>query len=183
VYDANVLYPAQLRDFLMRLALAEVVRAHWTEQIHQEWMRNVEADYPDITWTTLRRIREQMDRALPGAFVDGYEDRIERLSLPDSSDRHVLAAAIHSEASHIITFNTRDFPAAELGPWDIMASSPDPFVARLYDEMPASIIDVARTHRASLTRPPKTPDEYLRLLQASGLEQTARRLEKHTGEI
>ena len=49
VYDANVLYSAQLRDFLMRLAVAEVEDAHWTEQIHEEWMRNVETDDPDVT--------------------------------------------------------------------------------------------------------------------------------------
>ena len=48
LYDANVLYPAQLRDFLMRLALGEVVRTHWTESIHEEWTENVHADYPDI---------------------------------------------------------------------------------------------------------------------------------------
>ena len=45
VYDANVLYPAQLCDLLMRLAVGGVVRAHWTERIHDEWMRNVHADY------------------------------------------------------------------------------------------------------------------------------------------
>jgi len=105
------------------------------------------------------------------------------VSLPDASDRHVLAAAIHVEASHIITFNTKDFPTATLQTWDIAASSPDLFVAGLYDQVPEAIIDVAHTHRASLTRPPKTPDEYLRLLQASGLIETARRLQKHTGEI
>jgi hypothetical protein len=37
LYDANVLYSAQLRDFLVRLALGETVRAQWTEQIHEEW--------------------------------------------------------------------------------------------------------------------------------------------------
>lgn len=38
VYDANVLYPAHLRDLLMRLAVGDLVRAHWSEQIHEEWM-------------------------------------------------------------------------------------------------------------------------------------------------
>ena len=183
VYDANVLYPAQLRDFLMRLALADVVRAHWTEQIHHEWMHNVDADYPDITWADLRRIRHHMDRALPAASVDGYKDRMGDLSLPDESDRHVLAAAIHVEASHIITFNTRDFPAPVLEPMGIVATSPDPFIAGLYDQMPEAIIEVAQAHRASLSRPPKTPDEYLRLLQSSGLDTTAGRLQSDTGQI
>jgi hypothetical protein len=89
LYDANVLYPAQMRDFLMRLALGKVVKARWSEQVHEEWMRNVHADYSDITKEDLRRIRSLMDEALPEALTEGYEDRIEDLSLPDPSDRHV----------------------------------------------------------------------------------------------
>src|SRR5438105_4346319 len=41
VYDANVLYPAPLRDLLMRLALTDLFRARWTNDIHDEWIRNV----------------------------------------------------------------------------------------------------------------------------------------------
>lgn len=41
VYDACVLYPAPLRDLLMHLAMTDLFKAKWTEQIHQEWMRNV----------------------------------------------------------------------------------------------------------------------------------------------
>ena len=41
VYDACVLYPAPLRDLLMRLALADVCRARWSDTIHDEWMRNL----------------------------------------------------------------------------------------------------------------------------------------------
>lgn len=179
LYDANVLYSAQLRDFLMRLALGNVVRAHWTEQIHEEWMRNVKADYPDIAKEDLERIRSLMSEALPEASVTGYQDRIEELSLPDSSDRHVLAAAIHVGADCLVTFNTRDFPAPTLETWDIEAVGPDELVAGLYEERPAPIVEVASAHRRSLSRPSKTPEEYLGLLRNCGLEKTARRLTNH----
>lgn len=33
VYDACVLYPAPLRDLLMHLAMTDLFRAKWTEQI------------------------------------------------------------------------------------------------------------------------------------------------------
>ncbi|MFW2133794.1 hypothetical protein [Ectothiorhodospira haloalkaliphila] len=36
IYDACVLYPAPLRDLLMRLALTDLYRARWTERIHDE---------------------------------------------------------------------------------------------------------------------------------------------------
>jgi hypothetical protein len=41
VFDANVLYSAPLRDLLIRLAQAGLVRARWTEAIHDEWLRSV----------------------------------------------------------------------------------------------------------------------------------------------
>jgi len=183
VYDANVLYSAQLRDFLIRLALGGALRAHWTEQVHEEWMRNVEADYPDITRNDLQRVRQLMDEALPGAEVTGYEDRIEDLSLPDPSDRHVLAAAIHVGAGHIVTFNTRDFPSSKLDNWDIEATGPDELVSGLFGQMPDRILDVARRHRQSLTRPSKSPEEYLQLLRGCELEETAHLLKEHQNRI
>ncbi len=41
IYDACVLYPAPLRDLLMRLALTDRFRARWSNVIHDEWMRNL----------------------------------------------------------------------------------------------------------------------------------------------
>jgi hypothetical protein len=38
VFDACVLYPAPLRDSLMRLANKDLFRAYWTDQIHDEWV-------------------------------------------------------------------------------------------------------------------------------------------------
>lgn len=36
-----MLYPAPLRDLLMRLALTDLYRARWTDMIHAEWIDNV----------------------------------------------------------------------------------------------------------------------------------------------
>ena len=66
LYDANVLYPAQLRDFLMRLALGKVARAHWTESIHEEWTENVHADYLDTHGSRMNATR----RSEPCAELD-----------------------------------------------------------------------------------------------------------------
>lgn len=183
VYDANVLYPAQLRDFLMRLAIGGVVRAHWTEQIHDEWSLNVHADYSDITWEELKRIRRLMDEALPGATVEDYEELAGDLSLPDPDDRHVLAAAIRIEADYIVTFNKRDFPPDRLGPHEIQAIKPDQFVALQYGRVPQKVIEVASKHRASLTQPPKGVEEYLDILREGGLNYSARLLEEHGDEL
>jgi len=46
VYDACVLYPAPLRDLLLRLALTDLFAAKWSDQIQNEWVRNLCAQRP-----------------------------------------------------------------------------------------------------------------------------------------
>lgn len=46
IYDACVLYPAPLRDLLIRVAQAGLVRARWTDAILDEVFRNIAADRP-----------------------------------------------------------------------------------------------------------------------------------------
>jgi hypothetical protein len=146
-------------------------------------MRNVHADYTDITKEDVRRIRSLMDEALPEALTEGYEDRIEDLSLPDPSDRHVLAAAIQARADYIVTLNRQDFPASKLKDWDVEATGPGELVSDLFDREPNRIIEVAHVHRTSLTRPSKTPEEYTHLLRSCGLKETARLLKERLDRI
>ncbi len=41
LYDACVLYPAPLRDLLMNLAITDMYRAKWTNEIHEEWISSI----------------------------------------------------------------------------------------------------------------------------------------------
>ena len=61
IFDACVLYPAPLRDFLMWLAITDLFRAKWTDEIHDEWIRNVLKNRPDLTKERLQRTRTLMD--------------------------------------------------------------------------------------------------------------------------
>jgi hypothetical protein len=61
VYDAAVLYPAPLRDLLIRIARTGLVRAHWTEQILDECFRNILANRPDLSAASLARTRQLMN--------------------------------------------------------------------------------------------------------------------------
>jgi predicted nucleic acid-binding protein len=133
VYDACVLYPAPLRDFLMWLALSGAFRARWSAQIHHEWKRNLLENRLDLTSEQIDRTIFMMNDAVPGAVVTEYEFLIEGLALPDPDDRHVLAVAIRSNASVIVTFNQTDFPATTLEPLGIEAQHPDEFAEYLFD--------------------------------------------------
>ena len=172
VYDACVLYPAPLRDFLMELALTDLFRAKWTDAIHDEWMRNALDDRPDIKPERLLRTQQLMDSNVRDALVIGYEFLIPTLSLPDENDRHVLAAAIHSQASVIVTFNLKDFPEESLAQYHIKVTHPDDFIADLFDIDAAKVLQAAGTHRQRLKNPKKTVEEYLDTLLKQGLPQT-----------
>jgi len=49
VLDACVLYPAPLRDLMIQLAVLGLYHARWTDQIHDEWMRSLLRDRPDLS--------------------------------------------------------------------------------------------------------------------------------------
>ena len=59
--DANVLYPAGLRDFLLRLADQYLYAPLWSADIHAEWTGNLLEDRPDLTVAVLERTRAVMD--------------------------------------------------------------------------------------------------------------------------
>src|ERR1700722_10465987 len=124
VYDANILYPAPLRDLFIRLAQAGLIRARWTETIHDEGVRNVLADNPALSAERLARTRTLMNEAVRDCRVSGYEDLIDSLTLPDPDERHILAAAIRANAEVIVTFNVKDFPTGVLAGYNIEAQHP-----------------------------------------------------------
>ena len=176
VYDACVLYPAPLRDFLMWLALSGRFRARWTQEIHREWKRNLLKNRTDLTIEQLDRTSELMDRAIPDACVYDFEDLITGLSLPDTNDRHVLAAAIRCGAGVIVTFNLKDFPDTCLAPYGVEAQHPDEFVENLFHLDQAVVISAAQRQRQQLKLPPIAVEPFLDLLQRQGLVESVRAL-------
>lgn len=176
VYDACVLYPAPLRSLLMYVAVAGLVQARWTDAIHEEWMRHVVEDYPDIPRVKAERVRDLMNAAVPDCLVTGYEDLIASLTLPDPDDRHVLAAAIRADAEVIVTFNLKDFPKAVLAGYDMEAQHPDDFLGSLLDAASGAVCGAVKRQREGLRNPPKTAEELLAILESQGLVQTVARL-------
>jgi predicted nucleic acid-binding protein len=176
VYDACVLYPAPLRDFLMWLGLSGAFRARWSRTIHDEWKRNLLANRPDLNKEQVDRTADLMDRAIPDGLVEGYEELVAGLSLPDPDDRHVLAAAIRCGASVIVTFNERDFPQDRLAPFGVEAQHPDEFVDNLLDLDPAAVVSSAQRQRAQLKNPSIDAERYLDILRRQGLVQTTKLL-------
>lgn len=134
--------------------------------IHDEWMRNLIANQgggaPIRAYAS--RTQQRMDAIFPDALVDRFQALIAGLTLPDPSDRHVLAAAVHVGAAVIVTYNLRDFPVSELAKFGIEAWHPDEFVEFFLNSEIDAALDAIREHRARLRQPPKTQTEYIDML-------------------
>jgi hypothetical protein len=85
VFDACVLYPASLRDLLLRLAVADLCRARWTEEIQDEVFESLLRDRPDLDPARLSITRRRMCEAVHECLVTGYRRSVPALELPYSA--------------------------------------------------------------------------------------------------
>ena len=100
VLDANVLYPFRTRDVLLTFAQQGLFRARFTNQIIDEWTRNLIQNKPELQESVQQQelvVRDVFEEC----FVAGFEPLVSGLNLPDKDDRHVLAAAIKCSAQVI----------------------------------------------------------------------------------
>jgi PIN domain len=183
VYDACVLYPFHTRNLLTQCAVDRLIEARWTDAIHAEWIRNLAASSPSLPIERLHKIRDLMNRALPGADVRGYEPHIAGLALPDPDDRHVLAAAITADASRIVTWNLRDFPDEALSGHGLRAQTPDGLLMHLYDHIPEAVVASTARARRNLRRSLTLPVAFLDALSRQGLGRFASQMRGHLADL
>lgn len=180
LYDANVLYPGSLRDLLIRLGQSGLIQAKWTDQILDEVFSAIVRDQPELEGK-LARTRNLMNEAIADVRVQGYEQRIAKLQLPDPDDRHVLAAAIESRAQVIVTANVRDFPSDTLALFGTEAQPPDEFVLSMFYLDPTRVGDIIRDQARALRRPPMTVEELLDRLHDVGLRKSVVAMRQQLG--
>lgn len=121
-----------------------------------------------------------MDESSADSLLDdAYKALMPALELPDPDDRHVLAAAIFSQASAIVTFNLADFPAEVLKRFNIEAQHPDDFVFHQLGLHDASVLISAQRCRKRLRNPPLSATDYLDVLERQALPRTVTELRKY----
>lgn len=124
-----------------------------------------------------------MDLHAGDCLVRGYERRMEAIHLPDSGDRHVLAAAVECEAEALVTWNVSDFPAAALEPYGIVLWTPEDLLMALESDDPDLLLRVMREHRASHKNPPTSARDYLEMLRNQKLTRVADRMEGRLNDL
>ena len=170
VLDTCVLYPAHLRDTLLRLAERGLYQVLWSADIIEELHRNlVEAG---IDGEAVDHLCAEMQGAFPDAEVSGYRALLDSMTC-DPKDRHVLGAAVYSNAAAIVTFNLDDFPDSSVDPYEIDVIHPDRFLLDLLDLAPAIVIAELEQQAAANRRDPKTLGGLLDALGRAGVPSFA----------
>lgn len=171
VLDTNVIYPIDIRDLLFWFASYDLFTPKWSKHIFNEW-ENVmtRKGIPD---EEIKKRLKKAQLAFPDALVDNYEPLVNSLELPDEKDRHVLAAAIKTNANIIVTNNIKDFPSAYLATFSIAAKTADDFISDTIDLNNNLALEAFRAMVLNRTNPNLDEFEILERLRKNGLIDSA----------
>ncbi|MHA1527980.1 MAG: RSP_2648 family PIN domain-containing protein [Alphaproteobacteria bacterium] len=134
--DACVLYPNLVREVVLRLAGAGLLRPAWSPRVLAEWRIAAARDGGRAAESAADAVAARMAATFPGAGVTPDPALEQTLHLPDPADVHVLAGAIAAGAGVLLTFNMRDFPARRLAAHGIAPRHPDGFLWELFSKEP-----------------------------------------------
>lgn len=166
VLDACVLVPIAQADTLLSLADAGLYRPLWSDRILEETIRALETIHPDMKESRAARHRAAvMNEAFDDACVEGWEELLSAINLPDENDRHVVAAAIQGRADLIVTANLKDFPTDVLGRFNLEVQHPDEFFVNQLDLGPAEVMRSLQVQAAATRNPALTVADILASLE------------------
>jgi len=175
--DACVLASALKRNMVLSLSEAQFFRIRWSAKIMTETERTIakllkRKGAPDHKAAAKLQC-ERMNLAFEEANVSGFEPLEASLSEINKKDRHVLAAAIKSSASVIVTDNLRDFDSVYCSQFDIEPLSSDAFLADCIELSPSASMATLRTMRERLKNPEITPETFITYCEGQALPKTA----------
>ena len=178
VVDANVLVPFFVRDLVLELSEAGVFRARWTSDIRDQVRGTLTGERFKVPADSVDAMLRLMHENALQPMITGHEPCIAGLAPPDPDDRHVLAAAIASDADTIVTFNLKHFPAAALAEHGVEAVHPDEFLASRVTLQPGACAAVVRRLQSRMSRPPIPVAGLLARYRLNQLAHTADELEE-----
>lgn len=176
-FDANVFYGARLRSLVLYTAQTKLFRARWSDMVHDEWVRNLLRNRPDLQPGDLARTRDLMNASVPDCLVSGYEPLIPCIDLPDPDDRHVVAAAIMTRANVIVTFNLKDFPLASIEGFRIHTKHPDAFLMEAFSLGAHEIAEAVLNDYLHNRTPRLSFDRYRESLAQAGIPEFSKAIE------
>ena len=166
--DANIFPAVWLLDVMLTLDEEQVIDAVWSERILEEARRAL--------IERRGRTPEQADRLLsfitpmnPTHCIYGWSHLERTLDLPDSDDRHVLAASLMADADFIVTY-IKDFPPTTLERYAVEAVHPDEFLSMMLRRDREGVMRTMDAVVRSKGNPPRTMSEELEHLRKLRLD-------------
>jgi hypothetical protein len=130
------------------------------------------------------RARANMERAFEDAMVTDFDHLLSVAEkLPDPDDAHVVAAAVKTQASMIVTENLKHFPADILAALNVEAKSADAFIADTIALDEGRAVAAIRGMRERFKKPEMKADDLLLLMEAAGLLETVDLLRPHVESL
>lgn len=174
VLDANVLFSNGLRRLFLWMSWNGLCEIVWTQELWDEVLRNY-SDDPVTAEKFHKHVTEVIFQKFAGSMRALKE--YGNIGLPDKDDEHVVALARQEKASHVVTFNLDDFPEELLRKIGIESVHPDPYLCRLYDEMPGEMKSVIQQTIASYTETKPSKGAYFETLRNTKVTEFVERLE------
>ena len=153
------LYPAALRDTLLRAAERGMYRLHWSDLLLEEVRRNL-VKRGMASSLDAQDLIDVMSSFFAEAFIRGFETLVPCMT-NNEKDRHVLAVAVMSKSQVIVTSNIQDFPDTALDPFGIEAQTPDEFLTYLFSLYPQRLVKILTEQAEDLVDPPMSVQEVL----------------------
>ncbi|MEV0288629.1 PIN domain-containing protein [Kribbella sp. NPDC050820] len=150
--DANVLRGYLQTDVLLTLADHGVFQPRWSAEVLDEVRRNRPAR---LSEQAIARRLNQMNLAFPRSMVEAYE-HLEPDMLADAKDKHVLAAAVHSKSTILVTENVKDFSPPATGPHAMPVEKTSPFLNSLLNQNPRLVVKALHEMITRTDREPNT---------------------------
>lgn len=163
--DSNVIRGQLTTDILMSLAAKKAIDLRWSDEV----MREAREHRPeDLSEEAINHRFNTMNHFLPHGRVTGYEHLMAEMQVRDGDDRHVLAAAVHSDCVTLVTENEGDFNPPANGRNHIRVERLSDFLGRKLDEEPN------RTRaglRSMLERNKRAPQTFPELVDEMAKQQ------------
>jgi hypothetical protein len=194
VLDTCVLMPPRLSDVLMDMRAARLFSAHWTKEIDDEYLRNMQGAF-QFTEAAARRRLSAMKAYCPEWEVAPTADATQRVpEKVDAKDRHVAAAALtlrqyadedsEDEESadsydvYLVTSNTRHFAKKNMAALGVAVVKPGEFLDAVHAAAPSEAEQAVLKAVKDLGNPPYIREQMLAALQGHGSKTMVQELAK-----
>ncbi len=156
----------------MLTSLLKTLKKHLKNLVNKFSLQNL-CRYNNSYFLTIYNFERSLTRKFPDALIENYESLVDTLKLPDEKDRHVLAAAIKTNANVIVTNNIKDFPNDYLSSFGLTAKTADDFLTDTIDLNNNLAIEAFRALVLNRTNSNLDEFEILDRFRKNGLNDTA----------